>query len=685
MGTPLINALRVQGGTFYTFSSSASDIAKTFTDDDIKFAFSKFALLNIPNVATPSGTNYENFLVWEGLGSYLGGTAIGNSSVPATDLNSDNDIDFAQSFQNYVLNFEDAILNGNNTLNQAYDNTQLYTVCERIFWKWLTQLNVIRFRGASTTESTQLDNLVELDQTPYYSKVVKYIGDIDIVNNVSREGYAYSEVYLNVPVGHGSTPVVLFESLQDANYAPEMSWVGSTYVDGYSSSSIHPTGLSLFSYFDDKNTLSYNTQPVFGSTGIWTGTASTISTSPKPVQISLADGLILDTNASDYYGIANNPAITSISEYNTTPASQDFSFNVALVYYDIYSQSNPSSRGRNLYGVLILDNYINQTSGSNLPAFDKFKPNAITKLNGNGYGLKLNFKFDTSVSNVGVETIINDYNTFSMDLFIDASTRLQEAADLFIAQNQNVIDIQQQISNLNQYYFSQPTINTLSQRVSVLESSLNNASLAYQSSTTLLDLINNNADNINKILSGNLSVNLTYNTNVLGAGNGILLDTSVPNKVKINNRVQNYYNFMVCNNTSGFIQTTAKNGLTLTDTGDNNIIVLGLFTNYFRQSNTVADPTTGIETFSDDVYININDNPIRWKNGQTLRFVFSQPINANNFNIIFTTDSQNIFGGGSYGKIIGKIPAASLISAYPIFEIICTDENQYLFNIDILR
>ena len=58
MATPLINPLRVQGGTFYTFSSAVKDIQKTFSDDDARFVFSKFALLDIPDVATPS-LNYE--------------------------------------------------------------------------------------------------------------------------------------------------------------------------------------------------------------------------------------------------------------------------------------------------------------------------------------------------------------------------------------------------------------------------------------------------------------------------------------------------------------------------------------------------------------------------------------------------------------------------------------------------
>ncbi len=78
MATPLINPLRIQGGTFYSFSSAVRDIQKTFSDDDARFVFSKFALLDIPDVATPSG-NYENYVVWEGIGAFAGG---GTSSVP---------------------------------------------------------------------------------------------------------------------------------------------------------------------------------------------------------------------------------------------------------------------------------------------------------------------------------------------------------------------------------------------------------------------------------------------------------------------------------------------------------------------------------------------------------------------------------------------------------------------------
>jgi hypothetical protein len=159
MATPLINPLRISGGTFYTFSSAVADIQKTFTDDDARFVFSKFALLNIPDVATPSG-NQENYVVWEGIGGVLTG---GTSSVPA--LSVDNNINIAESFQNYVLNFEEEIRQGTNTIVKPYDPSQTYTVAERIFWKWMAQLNAMRFRDASVAESTTNFRYAEEDPT----------------------------------------------------------------------------------------------------------------------------------------------------------------------------------------------------------------------------------------------------------------------------------------------------------------------------------------------------------------------------------------------------------------------------------------------------------------------------------------------------------------------------------------
>ena len=693
MATPLINALRVQGGTFLTFTSAVKDIQKTFTDDDARFVFSKYALLDIPDVETPS-SNHENYIVWEAIGR-------GNDTTPYTStiptLSTDNDVNFSQSFQNYLLNFEEEILQGTNSLALAYDPTQLYTVSETLLWKWLANINAVRYRSSSAAESVSGigNRYTEEDGTQYYKRVVKYIGDIDVVNNVSREGTAYSEVYINVPTQHGNTPVVLWKNRPvDTNYAPGMYWNNDNeYVVGRNSTSVHPGGLDLRAYYDD-GAKDYKASNSFTDITNFEGSVKVTGGSYKPVYLSKLDGIILDFDPNSYSPIINNGTISSIGEFNSTDAAQNFSFNAALVYYDTYSASNPTNTATNLYGILILDNYVNQIgSASYIKRFDKFKPNAFTKLNGNSFSLKLDIKFDTSVSNAGVETIINDFTTISMDLFLDASNQLQTAADTFLTLEPEVIDLKTRMDSIEQFYYSQDQLDAQAQRISQLESDLNNAKLAYASSSTLLDLINVNADNINQILSGNLSVNLTYNTDVLGQSDGIYLDKSVPNIVSISNTVQTYNSFSICSNLisvsnpKGSLLSTIGNGIgtNLTGSYSNNILSFGKFGNYYKQySDSHSNIIDGIEVFDDNLFININDYPVRWKKGQTFRIVFENPIDPNSYSIYIKTDSIGRLGNGNYGVLIGIIPYTK-ISSYPILEIICTDENLYTFNIDIIK
>ena len=85
-------------------------------------------------------------------------------------------------FQNYCLNLETLIINQDN-----YNSTLLKTPSERIFFKWLKELGAIRFDQASDLESTKDRFTEEASATTgpqRYNQVVKYIGDIDIVNNV---------------------------------------------------------------------------------------------------------------------------------------------------------------------------------------------------------------------------------------------------------------------------------------------------------------------------------------------------------------------------------------------------------------------------------------------------------------------------------------------------------------------
>ena len=272
-----------------------------------------------------------------------------------------------------------------------------------------------------------------------------------------------------------------------------------------------------------------------------------------------------------------------------------------------------------------------------------------------------------------------------MDLFIDASVRLQEAGEMFLKQRNDVSEIRQEILNLKNVAYSQGGLDLLAQRVSLLEKQLNNARLAFSSETSLLDLIDKNSEDINNILSGRTSISLTYDLGTFMPGPGILIDKSIPNQIKIINRKQNYDNFVICKNDSGQLLTNVNNGRVTSSTTNGNILTLGTFTNYFKQKNTNSDPTTGIETLQDSLYINIDDTNVKWKKGQTFRLVFNDPIATDGYNLVFRTDAANILGGGAYGKIIYTVLTSELLSSKPIIEITCTDDGGFNFELDILR
>jgi hypothetical protein len=689
MATPLIRTPQISGGVFYAFASAAKDLSKTFNNDQLKFQFSKYALLNIPNIEVPlHKENYIQFRQVDG--------AIYNG------LNSDNNVNLAESFQNYALNIEALLMADND-----FDTGTKRSVAERVFFKWLKEIGVLRFRDANTTEkSAGVGNrFVEENNatsgTRRYQRVVEYIGEIDVTNNVDKGGQAYTEIYLNVPTRVGNTPVVLFETVSDNNYMPDMiiSPGNSEYIYGRNSSTIQPDGLSTFAFYDEDVAITY-TDPL----AKWWNVSNPDSYFTEPftfsdsesVEItkysldypgadpftnitylrSKLDGISIDWNADDYYDISVDPEISTIQEYNSSYKARNFEFNAILVYYDLYDVSNPADRATNLYGVILIDNVTDTASTSYIQRFQKFKPNLVTGLNGNSYGLKLNLNFDTSVDNSTIETIINDYSQFSMDLFIDASVQLQEATKVLLQSQNSLIDVNNRVNELEAMMFSQEDVSELKNRVTAVEAQVNNAQLALSSSTSIIDLISNTNDTITQIVNGTIPINLQYNVDVLKAGDGIALDKSTPNIVRVINSVQQFNMNSIFTDINFTTPITSSNPFNLNQNVLKAYIKLETFTNMIRVNTTNSALA--------DVKIYIDDSAISFKEGQTIRFSFDSNFNINGKNVIIYTDKLDKFGQGSLGLAIATIAAADL-SAKPIFELICTDSIEYNFAIDILK
>jgi hypothetical protein len=721
--TPFIRPLQIQGGTFYTFTSAAEDLSFTFNNSVNQFRFSKFALLNIPNIDTaPSQENTVKLNAPDS--SFIDWSTGTNILVPANA-----NIAFSQSFQSYCLNVESTITSGND-----YDSTLKQNVSERVFWKWMREIGAVRFKAASSDQvaSTLDQNTVTINNdglpvtqkryvegdeaynttggyglTGPYNRVVQYIGSLDIVNSVRNQDNSYSEVYVYVSTKDGNTPTVLFKNIVDTNYYPDTTWTNSPtdpldeeYLTGRSYIDTNPSGLSTLAIFDEEAsgvpTVTYtDTYDGTAYTGNWYAPLDTPNsyfsdesfvlpynkilrktygsyTNWEFVRSGL-DSIGLDFDPSSYKEIVDDPNISTIDEFNSTADSNDFDFNCVLIYYDVFDPANEADSATNLYGVLFLDDVNSESGDSFIPRFQKYKPNPVTKLNGNSYGFKINLKFDTDVDQTGVEQAINDYSAFSLSMFMDAMNVLQDASGSINDATSQIVSLEQRITNVENIVLSSTTTITLSNRVTALEEAFSANQSLFTNTNAVMQLISQNYSLVRSILNNETSVQISYDIDAVKQGVGVFVDRSVENQITISNANQDYN------------LGSNKGYGTLTQTGSNEISLLS-FSNYFKHVNN-GNPIT----LSGDLNIRLNDSANSWKTGQKFRISFGDRVYPGAFFVNILTDALGNYPlsaptGSIYSKNIISLDA-DFFSGYdylPVLEIICIDQNNLTFQVDAL-
>ncbi len=701
--TPLIKTPQADGGTFYTFSSSARDLSKTLNNDNLKLVFSKFVLLNLPDF---DGLPYPGFGADQ---NYMQFDTI-DGMIASGGLKGDPNVNFTESLQNYALNLEELIISDAN-----YDNTIQRSVAERVFFKWLKETGAMRFRAATNLEKNPgvtRPLFVEEDSintaTLQYNRVVKYIGDIDIVNNVDKAGEAYTELYINVPTEVGGTPTILFDSISDANYQPSLKIQGKDeFILGRGPSTVQPQGLSINAFYDYDNPLlgpgpagytdpnaNWMDEPTPPTTTNSYFTEPTTFTSPLSIKIrkdpadygspvgfsgvtyirSELDGITVDFNANDYEQIVTDPTISTIPQFNGTDLASTFEFNAVLVYYDLVDTSNTANTVTNLYGILLVDNITPTVDGGYIQRYPKYKPNKVTGQNGNSYGFKINLRFDASPGSAGIDTIVNDYNTFSMQLFSEATAQLQESAKIFQTQQLEISELDQKVQTLENQITNVADVTSLQAQITSVQDQLDNANLAFATDTVLLDLIAKNSDEIQSLANGNVPITLQYNTDVVRQGTGITVDTNTPNLITISLATQEYTFMVPFNKDEQSI--TISNPLNLNQANPQVFTSLRTYTNMLRLDT--------INEAGGDLNIYVDDSNIQWKTGQTLRLTFNSNLNIGSRNIRVWTDSPSRLNNGSYGISMGVIPNGD-ISTKPIIEFICTEQGVLNFVYDIIK
>jgi hypothetical protein len=651
MATPLIRIPQEQGGTLYAFASAARDLTRAYYNPDINFEYSKFALLNVPPVARPSLGSTNNYIQFDRLfdasGAGYDDTTIDNANVH-----------FAQTFQNYALNFEQLILT-----DDDFDNALLKSDAEHILFKWLYEIGAIRWKpGTSQEVASGFSRILEDDESTgtgvEYSKLVKYVGNIDVSNDKNYQGNTYNEVFINVPASVGFTPEVLFKSgtwnTTATQYKP------GDFIEGRFGQNHPDVNLNLES-LADSNEGEINFNP----------------------NVEPTNGIEFD--ASRYAKIINNPELSSLFDYSKLGG--DFSFNAILVYYDIYSKSIAANKATNLYGILILDNFKEDQNlnGWSIPSLKKYKPNDITGLNGNAFALKLNIKFNSSLDNVGVEKNIDSFSTFSMDIFLDTTAALDQASKLLLDASTRYNSIAQKVNDLESLLLTTTQVGDFSNRIESVERAINDAKVNYDSSSSLLELIQSTNKRINQLLDGTVPSSVQYNVDVIKPDSGIEISKAARGNVSIKNKVYGYeltdaHIFDVSN--SSFNNWLVGEKISAINKFNNllssSTAIWLRFKGYTNRINLWLDSSNALTS---DLNIYIDDSITPWKNGQVLKFNFKTNLLMNGQKIKFFTDKNTISGW----KQVGAIYESDLVGNKPYIEVICVDEINKSFEIDILR
>jgi hypothetical protein len=714
---PFIRPIRVQGGTFYTFTSASEDLGFSFNADDKKFRFSNYALLNIPDIRR--ATAGENFLQFDNVPAAF---SIDGSKSLNTYL--------GESFQNYALNLETTIISSN-----TYEPDEKRTVSERVFFKWLKELGGIRFREANNNELSNTTfgvHYVEENESPTYNKVVKYIGEIDVINNVKNKENAYTEVYVHIPTSHGAQPSVLFTTINDVNYFPNAEFTNNPVdplnrplIFGRKQTDVHPAGLDFEAHFDSEfnqylaegpgspnanffyspdNGVSYIQS---GNPGFqwWYPTPKadtyflerTYFTDPrndyfkieqlggsnKSVSFvrSRLDGISLEFNEAAYKDIAANGDINSFGELAESSLSRNFEFNTVLVYYEVYDPNNPQDSVKNLFGVLFLDN-VDPTSGGGgqIPRLEKVKPSPLTGANGNAYSFKINLKFDVTAEDAAVETTINDYNTFSLELYIDALNELKESTRIFQENSALLAEVQNDIIELQGLVFDSTTADEINQRITQLETLIQESQEVFANNENILGLIDRNYQEILNIYNSQTSLEIAYNLDVIKQGTGIDIDRTSNQQIKISSKTQGF-------TLSSNPRVSLTGNFVLSPETYQYTHPLQVYSNWLR----ITDGSPGVNFNLDrDIVLLINDTTNKWQVGQKMRLSFTHGLNMSNtngnFNLLIYTDAVDKLNTGfTYSAEIGIVDFTEFTAknGKPIIEIICIDPNTFDFEIDI--
>ena len=321
-----------------------------------------------------------------------------------------------------------------------------------------------------------------------YNRLVQYIGEVNGISNVQEANRSYTEVYAHIPDHTGQTPDILFRTMTDVNYKPNLSFpiLPSQYqteimgAESFSSPIVSSPLNYPGSYLGQFDTLDWTYETKTGDSIRRSGNYYGVNgdTNSPIINGNTIDGITMDFNTAHYVkmnilgrNLTNFDQFDALSVNNLPPS--DFEFNAILWYYTV--EDSAGNQRSNLYGLSFLDNPDNNVipteTGLKFPTYKKFV--TTDTQDGTSFAFSLNLNF-----NIINENPQDSYNPeainsmFSMNLFNQSMSKLSATNDSFVNLIAEQGIIKDEITALTGLIYTQTDLATINSKISNLENLL---------------------------------------------------------------------------------------------------------------------------------------------------------------------------------------------------------------------
>ena len=727
--TPFIKPIPNNKGILYTMQSALNDMTTVFSQDNKRFRMSKFALVNLPSFEVPNADG-DNTVQLGGIGDEFlyNNTAIYGANM--TKYLAESFQNYCLNFEALLMSNPGFDTTVQRTVSERVFWKWVKESGAIRFRKANSlEIDNNVLPDTSNVRFVEEDEIIGLGYAyNRVVKYIADIEVVNTVQN--QNAYTEFYIYIPTQVGstpyvlfdsiRDNNYTMVGQKLENQDWDPQYpdNWtymnvtasaLDEPYDTGRHYDDVHPFLLDIHAHFDyshsdltwmitppstlpvppdpqvpgywfddpSMNAYAYYTDNMVEYNDMNIGdcrnrilTRSSAGSPPgsivRMVRSNL-DGIVVDFDKSHYKAMNENTAIHTFADFNEINGSLDFSYNVILFYYEMYDPANPNTPSTtNLFGVQFLTKPIQAGTYWKLPSIDKAKPDVFHKINGNSFAHKVNLKFDTSIEGAGQEKSINDYNTFSLDLYIDALTAMRNMAQVYndnLSYLTNVVDETRAIKEL---MINDTNSQELLLRIENLEASYLANKALFNNTNSVVGMIEQLYDMYNDILANNTSLSVTYKFDAMELNNLVVLNQQYNWKA---DQLENIGNLIAIPGPK--------------------ILRLVKYTNYYRHQVYNGTPPLPYDiSLSDYADVYVNDSEFGWENGQSFDLSFATRIDVGSFAIRVYTDALNRTNGGVYGVSVVSLDSSYFNSGndyMPIIRITCVDKNTLSFVIDKIR